>query len=95
MRDFRLDRASFSNFLERRARGERGGFARQCLPAPDSNVDLGRVEFERTSLAAGSLGGNQNGAAAAKRVENDIALFGAITNGVRDKRHGFDGWMHL
>ena len=46
------------------------------------------------SFATGALGGNQNGAAAAKRVEDQTAATRAVLERVGDHGDRLDGRMH-
>src|SRR5258708_19766790 len=82
LRNFQLNRALFGNFLKCLAAGERGGLAGQCLPAPDGHIDISRVNFQRPSLAAGSLPRDQDSTPATKRAANNIPLLSSLPSSV-------------
>src|SRR6266403_1546850 len=87
--------ALFGNFLEGLASYQGRGLSGERLPAPNRNVDIGRVDFQGAGLAAGSLRGNQDCAAAAERVEDEVAPSGAVPDCVGDKANRLDRRVHL
>src|SRR5271163_2240290 len=56
--------------------------ARQRLPTLDRRVDVPRLEFDQSRLAAGLLSRNQRRARAAKGIENEPATMRRISNRV-------------
>src|SRR6202022_3281015 len=87
--------ALLGNFLKSLAGHERRGLSGQSFPEPNGNVDVGWVDFQRARLAAGSLCGNQDCAAAAERVEDEVTPFGAIPDCVGDEADWLDRRVHL
>src|SRR6266404_7944227 len=87
--------ALFGNFLKGLAGYQGRGLSGERLPAPNRNVDIGRVDFQGTGLAASSLRGNQDCAAAAKRVEDEVAPSGAVPDCLGDKANWLDCRVHL
>jgi hypothetical protein len=84
-----------ANFLKSLAAHKRCGLSGQRFPAPNGNVDIDGVDFQGAGLAAGSLGGNQNCAAAAEGVEDKLAPSGAVPDCVGDKANRLDCRVHL
>src|SRR5258705_12274275 len=78
------------NFLKGLAGYQRRWFSGERLPAPNGNVDIGRVDFQGAGLAAGSLRRNQDCAAAAEGVEDKVAPSGAVADCVGDKANWID-----
>ena len=64
------------------------------LPAPHRDVDVGRVNLKRSRLAAGPLGCDQDGAAAAEGIEHQTTTARAILDRVRDQCDRLDGRVH-
>src|SRR5260370_16747838 len=89
LRNARLNGSLFGDFLKGLAGGERCGPADQLLPAPDGDIDISGVDFERPNLAAGSLRRNEDGAPATKRLQDIIAFFVPTLYRTRDKANTF------
>src|SRR5258706_3585310 len=83
------------NFLKGLAGYQRRGLSGERLPAPNRNVDIGRVDFQGAGLAAGALRRNQDCAAAAERVKDEVAPSGAVPEGLGDKAHRLDSRVHF
>src|SRR5258706_1194796 len=83
------------NFLKGLAGYQRRGLSGQRFPAPNRNVDIGRVDFQGAGLAASSLRRNQDCAAAAERVEDEVAPSGAVPECLGDKANRLDRRVHL
>src|SRR4051794_12301889 len=73
--------------------GMASGFAGERLPAAHGGIDVSRVDFHAATAAAGSLCGNQTGAAADEYVEDDLPALGAIDHRVGDQRDRLDRRM--
>ena len=67
--------------------------ARIGLPSADDRVDIERIELDTVACATGALRGNERGAAAEKRIEDEIAAARAIEDRIRHERDGFDRRM--
>ena len=60
-----------------------------CLPSPDSDVHIERIDLEAESASAHALGGYDRSTGTHEGVEDDVAAPRAITQRVGDERHGF------
>src|SRR5262245_44125495 len=65
-----------------------------CLPSPDSDVDIERIDLEAESASAYALGGHDRSTGAHERVEDDVATPRAIPQCVGDERHGLHCRMY-
>src|SRR3990172_11813920 len=68
--------------------------ARVGLPAPHRDVDVGRIDLDRSRLPTGPLGCDQDRAAAAERIEHQAATARTILDRICDQCDRFDRWMH-
>jgi hypothetical protein len=63
------------------------------LPTTNCGVDVERIKLEAVSTSANTLGGQDRGAGANKRVEDDIAAPRAIAHRIGDERDRFHRGM--
>src|SRR5262249_3541850 len=90
-----LENALLLDRLEGLARvGKDRRFACVGLPAPYRDVHIDGVDLERARLAAGAFSCDQDGAAAAKRVQHQTSPAGAILERVDHKHDRLDRRMH-
>ena len=64
--------------------------AREVLPTFDRDVDVARINLDQAGSAPRLLGGDQGGAGAPERIEDDAVAVGTIPNRIGDKGDGFD-----
>ena len=63
------------------------------LPASNGDIDVPWRDLEPREEPVGLLAGNERGAAAEKRVEDELSSLGAIENRILDQANWFDGRM--
>src|ERR1700674_3232862 len=64
--------------------------AREVLPTFDRDVDVARINLDQAGSAPRLLGGDQGGAGAPERIEDDTVAVGTIPNRIGDKGDGLD-----
>jgi hypothetical protein len=66
----------------------------QVRKPTDDGVDVIRINLDPEAASPCSFGSNDGRAATGKRIENNVAAFGAIENCVSYEGCGLDRWMH-
>ena len=70
--------------------GEDSRPAREVLPTFDRDVDVARINLDQAGSAPRLLGGDQGGAGAPERIEDDAVAVGTIPNRIGDKGDRLD-----
>src|SRR5829696_264191 len=73
---------------------EHGVLAREALPAPYGDVDVGRVVLNAVDPAPDLLAGHDRGARAHEGVEHETLARRAVAHGVGDHRNRLHGRVH-
>src|SRR4029078_6359327 len=68
--------------------------ASQSLPAVNADVDILGIECPRPRVSGAPLGGDEDRAAAGKRIEDDALAMAAIAERIGDQAHRLDGRVH-
>jgi len=66
-------------------------FVGKGLPATDGEIDEPGISFQRAGMSSAPLCSNDGSAQARKGIEDNVALFRAVLDGINDERDRLRG----